>query len=342
MQDGVNTFIFELGSAMMERGIDVNILGGCGQVSGTDVRKRAQYMFDVNRVPPVVLLKDGVFRSILQKIAYWTVRGPRALHEFRPEAMIMNGVLPLYSKAFRVAVCHGLRNQGTYPPAQKYYDILMYRRVDRIVAVAEPLRKELAMELGLKDVVIIPIGLDTRKYAYRSYEGRNMAILQVGTRSVKNLKTTLQAFKTIATEIPEARLFVTGSTCVSEYSLDQKTREKVSFLNIISKQELRRLYSEVLIVCAPSYYEAFHYATLEAFASGTPVVGSEAIPNELLINDFNGFKVSNPADHCELAHHCINLLTDALKWKKLSRNARTTALKYDIRKVVDSYLTLIQ
>ena len=37
--------------------------------------------------------------------------------------------------------------------------------------------------------------------------------------------------------------------------------------------------------------KVFGYPVLEAFVSGTLVVGSDAIPPELFVNSFNGFRV---------------------------------------------------
>jgi glycosyltransferase involved in cell wall biosynthesis len=340
IQDGVNTFIFELSSAMLERGIDVSVLSGCGQAPGTDPSKLVQYVFDVDRMPSIAFLKRDAFQSVLHEIAYWAEYGSRMLRELQPSMIIMNGVFPLISRAFRIAVCHGLRNQGAYPLAQKYYDYLMYRTVDCLVAVSEPLKKEIELELRLKNVTVIPIGLDTRKYETPSLEERDTAILHVGTRTVKNLRTTLHAFEMVTKEIPEARLLVTGSKNVLKDTISQTIRDKVSFLGIVPKQELRRLYSKAIVVLAPSYYEAFHYATLEAFASGTPTIGSEAIPKQLLIDNFNGRRISSPDNQCQLARYCIELLVDAARWRYLSRNARATALKYDIGRSVDLYMTL--
>jgi glycosyltransferase involved in cell wall biosynthesis len=138
--------------------------------------------------------------------------------------IIMNGVFPSYYKAIRVAVCHDFRNQGVYPLAQKCYDFLLYRTVDRLVAVAEPLKKEIELELGFKKTTVIPIGLDNRKYQSSAREERDTAILHVGTRPVKNLKTTLRAFEVMRKEIPEASLFLTGSKSIAEDTMDPTMR----------------------------------------------------------------------------------------------------------------------
>jgi glycosyltransferase involved in cell wall biosynthesis len=96
-----------------------------------------------------------------------------------------------------------------------------------------------------------------------------------------------------------------------------------------------------MVFSAPSYYEAFHYGTLEAFAAGTPVVGSEAIPKQLLVDSFNGYRMSSPGEYRELARRCVELISCPEKWRNFSRNARATALKYDIGRTVSSYMTLV-
>jgi glycosyltransferase involved in cell wall biosynthesis len=340
IQDGVNTFIFELGAAMLKRGINVHILTGFCPKGVENPRDRARYLFDVEDVPPILFLKRGVFRNSLEKVLCWTVKGARVLSKIKPDGTILNGVIPCCPVGTRITVCHGLKTHGVYPRTLKYYNYLMYRAFGPLVAVSEGLKRDIASELKLKDVRVIPVGLDAEKYSPLPLEERKSAILHVGTRPVKNLPTTLKAFKIISERIPDAKLYIAGLRPTYK-CVDEDTKGKVFFLGPVPRKELRSLYAKVLLVSVPSYYEAFSYATLEAFACGTPVIGSEANPSELLIEGFNGHRIPRPEDHVALGERSIELILNTSKWKRMSANARATAIEYDVERTVDSYLDMI-
>jgi hypothetical protein len=339
--DGVNTFIFELGAAMLRRGINVNILTGCCSKEVDNPSEQARYLFDVERVPPIQFLKKGFFQNTLEEVLCWAVKGSRVLTRIKPDLTIMNGVVPCSPCGQRITVCHGLRPHGVYPRAIKYYNYLMYRTFGPMVAVSEQLKREMASELKLKDVKVIPIGLDIKRYFPFPLEERKLAILHVGTRPAKNLSTTLKAFKIISERIPAAKLYVAGEYDSALKCIDESIKDKVFFTGVVPKKELRSLYAKVLLVSVPSYYESFSYATLEAFASGTPVIGSEVIPPELLIEGFNGHRLPRPDDYITLGEKSIELILNTSKWKRMSANARTVAFKYDLERIVESYLDMI-
>lgn len=336
--DGVNTFVFELGAAMIRKGIEVHIVSGCGSyVHDSEI----SYLFDVDEIPEIHYIKKGKFRSRVEEVMYWLANGTSVLRSLEPDVTIMNGVVPCWPPGVRIMVCHGLKTCGSYSVTQKLYDCLMYRAMGSLVTVSQRLKREIASELRFTDVTVIPIGLDTRRYSSPPLDRRERAILHVGTRSVKNLSTTLKAFEIISKKIPEAKLYITGSDIIQHQNLiKNELKDRVRFLGVIAKRELRALYSKVAVVSAPSFYEAFPYATLEAFAAGTPVVGSEAIPKELLIDHYNGYRITSPKDHLTLANRLQKLLLTTSKWRSMSSNAKLTAINYDIHKIAEAYLSL--
>ena len=327
---------------MLEKGHEVRVVSGY-ELSPHRDREEVRRLFDVDPVPEIYYLKVGRFGSDVEEVLYWLVRGCRLLRRLEPDAVIMNGVVPCWSPRARVVVCHGLRTLGSYPVAQRVYNFVMYRAVGPLVAVSRALKREIERELGITDVTVIPVGLDTRRYRPLPRERRELAVLHVGTRPVKNLKTTLRAFEALSKEVPGVRLYVTGGDA-SRYRdlVRDEVRDRVSFLGVVPERELRALYSRVLAVSAPSFYEAFPYAALEAFASGTPIVGSEAIPEEVLIDGYNGYRIRSPEDHRALAERLAELILEDSRWRYMSSNARATALAYDIRRVAEAYLALIR
>lgn len=336
--DGVNTFIFELGAAMIRKNVEVHVVSGCEPYAH---KSDISYLFDIDEVPEVHSLKKGKFRSRIDEVMWWLARGTSILRKLEPDVTIVNGAVPCRPPGVRIIVCHGLKTSGSYSVAQKLYDCLMYRAMGSLVAVSQHLKREITSELGITGVTVIPIGLDTRRYSSTLLDRRELSILHVGTRSVKNLSTTLKAFEIISKKIPEAKLYIVGSDIVQHQNLiKNELKDKVRFLGVIARRDLRDLYSKVRVVSVPSLYETFSYATLEAFASGTPVVGSEAIPKELLIDHYNGYRIASPKNYRECADKLQDLLLDDSIWRSLSLNARATASYYDIQKIAEEYLNI--
>jgi hypothetical protein len=120
----------------------------------------ASYLFDVSEVPEIHYLKKGSFKNSVEEVMCWFLYGTCVLRDLKPDITIMNGVVPCWSPGIRIVVSHGLRTGGHYPLTQKLYDFLMYRMKGPVVAVSQPLKKEILRELGFGTVKVIPIGLD--------------------------------------------------------------------------------------------------------------------------------------------------------------------------------------
>lgn len=335
--DGVNTFIFELGAAMIKKDLEVHIVSGCGVPAN---HSKISHLFDISEIPEIHYLKEGRFRSRAEEVMHWLINGTSTLRSLEPDITIINGVVPCWPSGSRIIVCHGLKTGGSYPIAQKLYDCLMYRAMGSLVAVSQRLKREITSELKFKNITVIPIGLNIRRYSSLPLYQREKAILHVGTKSVKNLSTTLKAFEIVSKKIPGVKLYVAGSDIVKHKLVKNELKDSVNFLGTISRQELRTIYSKVTAVSAPSFYESFSYATLEAFASGTPVVGSNAIPEELLIDCYNGYRITSPKDHLTLAKRLQELFLDASNWRSMSSNAKDMAANHDIQKTAEAYLRL--
>ena len=337
--DGVNTFVFELAAAMIRKGIEVHIVSGCESYLRAN---EVSSFFDVDEIPEIHYVKKGKFKKRREQVIYWITNGTSILRGLKPDITIMNGVVPCWTPGLRIIVCHGLKRRGSYRMSHKLYDYFMYRAMGSLVAVSQRLRQEIESELRLTNINVIPIGLDTQRYSSLPLDSREPAILHVGTNAVKNLSTTIKAFTIISEKIPEVKLYIAGRKDVQhQHLIKDEIKDRVFFLGAIPRQELRLLYPKVVAVSAPSLYEAFPYASLEAFASGTPVVGSEAIPKVLLVDHYNGYRITSPENYTELADKLLEPFLDASKWRSLSLNAKVTAANYDITKIAEKYLNMI-
>lgn len=341
--DGVNTFVFELSSALMKMGCEVSVVTYFSKLAKEDIR----WLFDVDKIPEVRSLKSTPYEGSLSDMLTWLINGSVAIFNQHPHLVIMNGVIPLLSRSKIVLVNHGTsipRKWYHFAGAKVFYRILP----NSVVCVSNKLKNEILNYLrpDSKKVKVISIGVNAKRYKPSSLRKREKAVLHVGTKANKNLITTIRAFNLVAKKVRSPKLYIAGShTPDVDKALelvDREFRKQVCYLGIVRRQFLRELYSRIRAVVIPSLYEAFPYVVLEALASGTPVVASLSLPAEEMIDEFNGFVVQNPYNYKRFADHLFNLLTDDSLWKKLSNNALKHARHFDIIDVAKQYIGLIK
>ena len=189
----------------------------------------------------------------------------------------------------------------------------------------------------LKKCKVIPLPIKVERYVLRPLDSREHAVLFVDERPRRNLGFAIEVFKHLYAMDRDVILHVVG---VSDYNVPQDVpRSGIVFHGFIDRKTLRELYSRVKALIVPSSYEGFCYPVLEAFASGTPVVGSNAIPSELLIDGYNGFRLRT-FDAKMYAKQLYKVLHDGKLWLKLHRNARRTAEEHDSKRIALKYLEL--
>ena len=109
---------------------------------------------------------------------------------------------------------------------------------------------------------------------------------------------------------------------------------KVSFKFNISEEEKIELLKTAKVLLQPSPVEGFSVVVIEANACGTPVVVSDGVPSDVVVNGYNGFMY--PFGNIEEFSQLTNqLLTENLVWEKMSCNAHKWAHKFTWKKSSD-------
>lgn len=161
------------------------------------------------------------------------------------------------------------------------------RRLPFIIGVSEISALDSETDFGLEpeSVSVIPLGVDTELFAPRGkrVSGRLVAVASADS-PLKGIRYLLEAVAKIRTEHDvELQLVSTldpeGETNRLLDELD--LRETVRVRSNISDDELAQLLASAEVMCVPSLYEGFSLPTVEAMASGTPVVASRvgALPD---------------------------------------------------------------
>lgn len=131
------------------------------------------------------------------------------------------------------------------------------------------------VELAADDFMGGPAGGLTPALA----EGGPYLLSMGNTKPHKDLPTLLRAFAQVNVRRPELRLLLVGRDVpgfAASVLGDTPTARRVAFTGHVDDPTLRALYAGAEVFVFPSRYEGFGLPPLEAMASGTPVVCSDA------------------------------------------------------------------
>ncbi|MEW6621102.1 MAG: glycosyltransferase family 4 protein [bacterium] len=175
----------------------------------------------------------------------------------------------------------------------------------------EEFRDEVRKELNIKkdDLVLIFIAYEFKR---------------------KGLKYIIEALPLIKSE--RVKLIVIGRDKIKPYVFLSEKLKVAHQIIFLQPTPLKRYYAASDIFVFPTLYEAFSLATLEAIASGLPIVATKVSGTEELIEDgYNGFFIQR--DALDIAQKISFFLENEHCIKQMGENARRTAEGYSWEKV---------
>lgn len=210
------------------------------------------------------------------------------------------------------------------------------RRVRRLVAISERVRREALEHLGFpgERVILAYPGVDAERFrpdpsgTAREETRRRLGIpeeafllVTVGVAPRKGFGTLLEALDRLP---PEVRLLATGERPLG---LPWDLR-RPRLVHVGMEEEPSRLYQAADALVTLPVYEPFGLTVLEAMATGLPVVVARtAGASELLTHGVDGLIVEDPLDAGEAVRQVSALLGDRSLGARLGAAARETALR---------------
>ncbi|HEX6401365.1 MAG TPA: glycosyltransferase family 1 protein, partial [Actinomycetota bacterium] len=176
-------------------------------------------------------------------------------------------------------------------------------RADRVIVVSEHTREDVVAQYGLDParVHVVPEGVDPRfrpdpdpsaiETVRRRYGLPPRTILYVGTiQPRKNLTTLVDAFARIRARHPDAGLVIAGAKGWLYEPFLRRLRDpdigpSVVLAGRVAEADLPALFAAAELFVYPSLFEGFGLPPLEAMASGTPVVCSDATSLPEVVGD---------------------------------------------------------
>ena len=216
---------------------------------------------------------------------------------------------------------------------------------ERVTTPTERAAEYLAANTAVEDVLAISCGIDARNYTPDLKPKRDNLIVFLGRMAEeKQVDKLLRAFARLDPEL-DARLEIMGGGDQEKpwrsLAASLGIAERVHFAGYVDDDYLRSKLTAAKVFAMPSIAELQSISTMEAMASGLPIVGANAMALPHLVHDGeNGF-LFEPGDVEELAEKLTAVLTmpheEMLEFQKES--LRMVAA-HDIQRTLDTFESL--
>ena len=160
----------------------------------------------------------------------------------------------------------------------------------------------------------------------------------------KHLPVLLRAFAQVKEEVPRAHLLIVGDG--TERNALASLADALGFsgdmtlTGRVDDDDLGELHKAGTVFCMPSPAELQSIATLEAMASGQPVVAVDAgALRELCQNERNGYLCSRD-DEDAIANGIVRILTNETLRQKMSAESLAIAKTHDLQTTLTRFETI--
>lgn len=313
-----------------------------------------------------------------QRCSVLAARGARALlRAFRPDLVHIQNHFVIGRALVRAAQAAGIPAVGTnhfmpenmlpHTPGARWFGwrqgilhrelwrqfVRLYGRLDA-VTVPSRAAATLAQAQGLRGPVhVISNGIDISRFGPPRGEDssfcgepRTSTILYVGRLDPeKGVDTLVRAMPTVVSRHP-AELMLCGrgghGAVLRSLGAELGVSGSIRFAGFVPDDDLPRTYRAATIFVMPSPVELQSLATLEAMASGVPIIAADAMALPELVKDReNGF-LFPPGDPKALLERIVALLSDPVRAAHMGRASRAMAERHRIGHTLAAFESLYQ
>ena len=236
--------------------------------------------------------------------------------------------------------------------AMEWYNYTKHR-YKRIIALTKRTKNEIMHYFNVpsEDITIIPNGVDTLDFSPKNsklfrdeirkkhnIDDNDVVLIFVGYEFMrKGLRHVVNALPIITEK--NVKVLVVGDDNPQPYkklAIQQAVADKIIFAG--RSADIKQYYAASDIFIFPTSYESFSMATLEAVASGLPIIATKVSgTDELIVDGKNGFFIKR--DERDIAEKVNQMLKNNLI-KQMGREARKTAENYSWEKVAEKIMKL--
>ena len=211
------------------------------------------------------------------------------------------------------------------------------RRAD-VVTAPTPTAVQLLRQQGFADAVAVSCGVDLGRF-WTDERGDGRTVLFVGRLDEeKRVHELLLA----AAALPDVRVELVGDgacrPALEALAGRLGIADRVTFLGFVSDADLRSAYRRCAVFCMPGVAELQSLATMEAMATGRPVVAADAVAlPHLVVPGHNGW-LYPPGDVNALTRALASVLGGAAA--EMGRASRELIRWHDLDRSLDTFEAL--
>ena len=217
------------------------------------------------------------------------------------------------------------------------------KQVDFITTPTRRAADLLEAAAGVSDVLAISCGIEASKFANATpTSNKQPRILFLGRLDYeKHIHNLLSAVALLPKSL-NTQVEIVGDggerKALEAQAQQLGISEQVKFLGHISEQELPKAYERATLFAMPSIAELQSIATMEAMASGRPVVAADAMALPHLVHDGDNGYLFPPNDVEVFADRLLRVLTaDKKELARLSENSLYLIQSHDIERTLNIF-----
>ena len=214
------------------------------------------------------------------------------------------------------------------------------RKMDALTTPTKRAAELLENAAGVSGVLPISCGIDASRFANNTPTSNSspVALFLGRLDDEKKIDVLLKAAAKL-TEYPNLRIHLVGDggerDRLGALAVDLGIADRVKFLGHVSDQELPGIYESCTVFVMPSIAELQSIATMEAMASGRPVIAADAMALPHLVHDGDNGYLFPPGDVDRLADRLRRVLgADKAELARLSENSLHLIRSHDIERTL--------
>lgn len=208
-------------------------------------------------------------------------------------------------------------------------------RADRLVTPSVFVRNK--MQQNSFQVQVIPNGMDMPRYSFRLRNQAEPRLLWLRAfHAIYQPQMAVRVLAELAADFPSLRLTMIGPAykdgalaATQQLAHQLGVAERLEMVGYVPKAELPSWLEKGEIFLNTTRYESFGISTMEAAASGLPVVTTDVGELPYLWQHGQNALLASPDDVSAMAAAVRSLLTDSALCARLSLAARQKAEQYD-------------
>ena len=214
------------------------------------------------------------------------------------------------------------------------------KKVDFVTTPTRRAAELLEAAAGVKDVLAISCGIDASKFANTTATSNAQPrVLFLGRLDYeKHIHNLLKAVAMLPKSL-NTQVEIVGDGGERQYLENLATElgiaKNVKFLGHVTEKELPLAYERATVFAMPSIAELQSIATMEAMASGRPVVAANAMALPHLVHDGDNGYLFEPDDVVEFSEKLKRVLTATPEeLERLSENSLHLIQAHDIERTI--------